>query len=133
MLVKVLRNYNRKLCLCTPQKHNLLFKVASTQKVIWWYNCVGLEITWLTKILIYALPQCLWLSNVAGRGYGMRNFLPESRKTLWSGDVLRSREIWTLSYLYYSKSYGHETWWGGYLQWEVSIHNVTKQFEYVVM
>ena len=48
-----------------------ILTIKSHGHIIMW-SC---EITWDTKIIIYPLPQCLWLPNLARWEYTMRNFL----------------------------------------------------------
>ena len=49
-----------------------LLPIMSHDHTITW-SC---NIKWKTKIIIYSLTQCLWLSILAGWGYTMRSFLP---------------------------------------------------------
>ena len=52
--------------------------------------------------------------------------------TLWSRGFARSSEILDLLYLYCNMVYAHQTWQGGDLLWEASIHKITQPFEDVV-
>ena len=73
------------------------------------------EITWQTKIIVYPLPQCLWLSNLAGWVYihcGASFHKVTRCFVTW---FHKSCEILDLLHLNYDKAYGHQTWQCGNL------------------
>ena len=49
-----------------------LFPIMLHYLLVTW-SC---ETLWQTKIIIYSLPQCLWLPNSAGWEYTLRSFVP---------------------------------------------------------
>ena len=76
-----------------------LLPIKSYEHIIAWSS----GITWPTKIIMYPLPQCLWLPNLAGWRYKTRSFLLLRHKALGSHCLTRSYEILHLLYLCYLK------------------------------
>ena len=151
-----------------------ILPINSHDHIITW-SC---KITWQTKIIIYPLTQCPWLSILAAWGdtewgipshkvtrpfdhvvyqgyvkyiswciisnvrpmatklgkvvtYSLRNFNTLSYTTLSTCGHVRSHKLKTL-YPHHHNVYDHQTWLGGYIQWESSFWKVTWPFDHVV-
>ena len=66
-----------------------LLPINSHDRIITW-SC---KIPWQSKIIIYLLTLCLWLSVLVGWQYTMRSFLPWSHQILSSCGLARSCNV----------------------------------------
>ena len=58
------------------------------------------KMMWQTVIIIYSLPDSLWLPNLTLLGVPMRSFLPSSHEALWSRGLARLLDKLNRLYLY---------------------------------
>ena len=117
-----------------------LLPMKSHDHIIRW-SC---KIIWQTRIIMYRLTQCLWLSTLAGWRYTIRSFLPFTRSfnhvvlkgqvnhfslvAKWWLDIrnfnpLSHTTLWTRVHVinfkkspHYCNTHGYQTRQGGYAQ-----------------
>ena len=84
--------------------------IQQTWCYAWWRHHV--KMTW-KKPVIFPLPQCLWLPNLAGWWIALSGFYTQYYSALYSRGLARSRDKLKTFYLYYQSTYGHENWHDG--------------------
>ena len=101
----------------------------------------------LCCLLCIAPDSTTWHKRISTKGYSVschfswfKDYKLNRYSWFWNISVWRFtckvnwniRSVIFRSDLYYSKAYGHQTWLGDDLLWEVSTHEITQPFVYVV-
>ena len=94
-----------------------LLPIKLHEPLIMW-SC---KITWQPKIIVSALPQCLWPPNMASWWLATRDFHP-CYSTLWPPGLKSSRGKLKPLYLHYRNIYGHKTRQDDDLPWVSLTH-----------
>ena len=88
------------------------------------------KITWQTKIVIFLLPQRLWLPNLVGRWLTLRGVYLQSHMTFEPSGFARSSDNLKIFYLSYHSGYRSQTRHDDDLPWGVPSHNATGPFSH---
>ena len=100
-----------------------LLPIKSNDPLITWFY----KITWHIKTIIFWLPQCLCLPNLAG---WILTFMGYDPSITWSCEIMWQPKI-IKSTLH--SAYVHQTWQAGDLPQGHSTHNATSPFHHVVL